>query len=67
MNTPEVKADKVAEIARQFAYRRRYQIPHTGHTVRRLLEAVSDLLGQPVVLQSSMSTSVKPTELNEYA
>jgi hypothetical protein len=48
MSTPDIKADKVAEIAKQFAYRRRNQIPHTGHTVHRLFDALSDLLGKPV-------------------
>lgn len=43
-------AEQVAAIARQYAYRRRYNIEHTGHTVHRLLEAVSQLLGERVDL-----------------
>jgi len=46
--TPEAKADLVATIARTFAYRQRHHIEHTGHTARRLMEAVSDLLGKRV-------------------
>lgn len=45
-------ADRVATIARQYAERRRYHIPHTGHTVHRLLDAVSALLGQRVTLEA---------------
>lgn len=67
MKTPEERAEKVAEIARVYAYRHRRHIAHTGHTVHRLLAAVSELLGRPVVIQSSMSASVKPTDENEYA
>jgi hypothetical protein len=37
-------AEQVAEIARQYAYRRRHHIEHTGHTVRRLEAAVNQLL-----------------------
>lgn len=57
--------ERLAEIARHYAYRRRHHIAHTGHTVHRLLDAVSTLLGQRVAIvetQSSSSTSVKPTE-----
>lgn len=43
-------AEQVAAIARQYAYRRRHNIEHTGHTVHRLLEAVSALLGERVDL-----------------
>lgn len=42
------KAEQVAYLARQYAHRRRHLIPHTGHTVHRLLDAVSALLGQRV-------------------
>jgi hypothetical protein len=42
--TPE----ELCEIARALAYRQRYRIPHSGHTVRRLLLAVGALVGQPV-------------------
>jgi len=45
---PEEKAEVVAKIAKEVGYRKRHQIGHTGHTVRRLLEAVSDLLGAEV-------------------
>src|SRR5262249_20371770 len=40
------KAERVAEIARTYARRCEFQIEHTGHTRRRLLEAVGALLGQ---------------------
>ena len=48
--TPEDKAERVIEIARAYAYRRRHHISHTGHTVRRLLEAVSKLIERPVAI-----------------
>jgi hypothetical protein len=39
------KAEKLAQIARAYAFRTERHIEHTGHTRRRLLEAVADLLG----------------------
>lgn len=50
---PEDYAKKVADIAHVYAYRRRHHIAHTGHTVHRLLDAVSALLGQKVTLDDS--------------
>jgi hypothetical protein len=48
-NNPHSKrAETVAKIARAYAYRRRHHVAHTGHTVHRLLDAVSALLGKPV-------------------
>lgn len=49
---PAAQAEKVAEIARHYAYRRRHHIDHTGHTVHRLLDALSTLLGTRVTLES---------------
>ncbi len=51
--TPEDKAERVAAIARTYAHRRRHNVGHTAHTVRRLLEAVSALLGKPVTIADS--------------
>lgn len=48
--TPEDKAERVAQIAREYAHRRRHHIDHTGHTVHRLLDAVSALLGRRVTV-----------------
>lgn len=45
----EQKAEQIAEIARAYAYRMKHGISHSGHTKRRLLQAVSELLGQRVV------------------
>lgn len=42
------RAEAVVEIARQYAHRREHRVSHSAHTVRRLLEAVGDLLGKPV-------------------
>src|SRR5262245_58958434 len=47
LSSYEAKADRVAEIARVYAYRRRHKIAHTGHTVHRLEAAVSALLDRP--------------------
>jgi hypothetical protein len=44
------RAETVAKIARVYAHRRQHHIGHTGHTVHRLLDAVSALLGKPVIL-----------------
>lgn len=44
-------AETVATIAREYARRRRHHIPHTGHTVNRLLAAVSALLDQEIVIR----------------
>jgi hypothetical protein len=44
------RAEAVAEIARQYAHRRQHQVGHTGHTVHRLLDAVSALLDRRVTL-----------------
>jgi hypothetical protein len=46
--TPEAKAERVCELVRVYAHRRRHHIDHTGHTVRSLLDAVGALLGKPV-------------------
>jgi hypothetical protein len=46
--TPEARAERLIQIARAYAHRNRRGIPHTCHTVRRLLEAVSALLGRRV-------------------
>ena len=43
----EEKAERVATIARAYAYRRRRNIAHTAHTVHRLEAAVSELLDRP--------------------
>lgn len=50
-------AKQVAEIAKTYAYRRSNHIPHTGHTVHRLLEAVSKLIGKPVVIQEDRTAA----------
>lgn len=44
------RADKVCKLARVYAHRQEHHINHTGHTVRRLLEAVSALLGRRVTI-----------------
>lgn len=41
-------AESVAKIAHEYARRERNGVAHTGHTVNRLLEAVSKLIGQQV-------------------
>jgi hypothetical protein len=43
----EDKAERVATIARAYAYRRRRNIAYTAHTVHRLEAAVSELLDRP--------------------
>lgn len=57
---PRVNHDKaaalVAEIAHAFAYRRKHHIAHTGHTVNRLLAAVSVLLERPVTFADDPKT-----------
>jgi hypothetical protein len=62
--TPEAAAERVAEIARVYAYRRKHNIAHTGHTVRRLLLAVGALLGKPVTFAEG-STSPVPAPKRE--
>jgi hypothetical protein len=52
--TPEERAERVAEIARVYACRRKHRIPNTRHTVRRLLEAVSDLIGRRVTAEERL-------------
>jgi hypothetical protein len=47
LSSYDEKADRVATIARAYAYRRRRNIAHTAHTVHRLEAAVSDLLDRP--------------------
>lgn len=59
---PEDYAKRVAEIAHVYAYRRRHHIPHTGHTVHRLLDAVSALLGQKVTLDDSQRVPTTTTQ-----
>jgi hypothetical protein len=44
LSSYEEKAERVATIARAYAYRRRRNIAHTAHTLHRLEAAVSDLL-----------------------
>ena len=56
--TPEAAAERVAEIARVYAYRRKHHIAHTGHTVHRLLRAVGALLGKPVTFVEDSTPSV---------
>lgn len=41
-------AESVAKIAHEYARRERNGVAHTGHTVNRLLEAVSKLIGHRV-------------------
>jgi hypothetical protein len=53
--TPEAKAERVAEIARLLAYRQRNRIAHSGHTVHRLLDAISSLLGRRVTVGEAIS------------
>jgi hypothetical protein len=48
---PEANAQRVAEIAHALAYRQRHQIAHSSHTVRRLLLAVSVLVGRRVTFE----------------
>lgn len=50
---PKSNAEKVATIAREYAHRRRHHIDHTGHTVHRLLDAVSALLGRKVIIHEA--------------
>jgi hypothetical protein len=59
-NPHSQRAETVAEIARTYAYRRQHHVGHTGHTVRRLLQAVSALLGKPVTLADS--TAAPPSD-----
>jgi hypothetical protein len=59
---PISKAEKVATIAREYAHRRRHHIDHTGHTVHRLLDAVSALLGQRVTLEPKRVPAATPTD-----
>src|SRR5262250_1582629 len=47
LSSYEAKAERVATIARAYAYRRRRNIAHTARTVHRLEAAVSDLLDRP--------------------
>ncbi len=51
------RAEAVAEIARVYAFRRQHSVAHTGHTVHRLLDAVSALLGKPVVIAEGKPTA----------
>jgi hypothetical protein len=51
------RAEQVAEIAKTYAYRRSHNIDHTGHTVHRLLDAVSALLGQRVIIDATPRVS----------
>ena len=55
--SPEARAAVVAEIAEHYAHRQRYGVAHTGHTVNRLLAAVSALIGKPVVLADDIEVS----------
>ncbi len=61
--TPEAKAKRVAEIARVYAFRQRHHIAHTGHTVHRLLDAVSDLIGRHVTAEEPFALKGAPIEL----
>ena len=46
--TLDEKAERVAAIARQYAFRERNGIAHSGHTVTRLLQAVGELIGHRI-------------------
>lgn len=56
--THQERAERVAEIALAYGYRQQHHIAHTGHTVRRLLEAVSDLIGRRVTVEKPPNPDV---------
>ena len=49
------RAETVAEIARIYAHRQQHHIDHTGHTLHRLLDAVSALIGRRVTLADRLA------------
>lgn len=64
MNPYQLRAQRVAEIATAYAYRRAHHIAHTGHTVQRLLDAVSALLGERVVIDEGVALASAREELS---